>query len=100
MKLVENYNGATLTCHYDRHIGVYLGFIEGLDVKTSVQATSYEDLVDAFHEAVDGYMEDHSALSGFQTIRDREMVLERVAEGETLKCFDDDDPFSRRQFLR
>jgi hypothetical protein len=100
MKLVENYNGATLTFHYDRHTGTYLGFLDGLDVRTSVQATTYEQLIEAFHEAVDTYIEERFALKRFEVQHEREAALQRTPEGETLKVFADDDPYSRRQFLR
>ena len=78
MKLIEDYSGVTLTFHYDRHTGTYLGFLEGLSVETSVQAPSYEDLIDAFHEAVDTYTEDRFALASFCVRREREVTMKRT----------------------
>lgn len=97
MRLEDSYQGITLDFHYDGGTRTYIGFLEGLPVAASVQATSYDDLVEAFHEAVDMHVSDRFVMSRLYARHKRE-ATGRPTVGAELPH--EDDPYSRRQFLR
>lgn len=97
MRLEDNYQGITLNFHFDRATKTYIGFLEGLPVAASIQATTYENLVKAFHEAVDMHLSDRFVMPRLRARYEQAVTLQLIATAELSEA---DDPYSRRQFLR
>ena len=98
MRLEDSYQGVTLNFRYDRGTDTFIGFMEGLPVAASVQATTYEGLVEAFREAVDMHLGDRLIMSRLRARQQRAAVRRPEATVDGLQ--QDDDPYTRRQFLR
>lgn len=57
MKNIMNYKGYQARVDFDADDGIFVGRIAGIDDNVGFHADSVKDLVDAFHEAVDDYLE-------------------------------------------
>jgi predicted HicB family RNase H-like nuclease len=57
MKNIMNYKGYQARVDFDADDGIFVGRIAGIDDNVGFHAESVKDLVDAFHEAVDDYLE-------------------------------------------
>ena len=97
MRLEDSYQSVILNFDFDRATKTYIGYLEGLPVAASVQATTYENLVVAFHEAVDMHMSDRFMMSRLCVRSERAAKPRPTAAAEALQ---EDDPYTRRQFLR
>lgn len=100
MKLDNTYLGVTLTFRYDHVTNTFFGNLDGLPVSASVQATTYEDLIEAFRETVDTYSTDLFLMARLQAQHDREAKPRAMAGMDSSGDPGDADPYSRRQFLR
>lgn len=101
MKSELSYQGATLELHYDGMTGTYLGSLQGLPGgPVSVQAATYDDLLEAFHQAVDMHpmnlaiMARFMAGHGQDTPERIDPIVPPAPHGS------EQDPFRHRQFLR
>jgi hypothetical protein len=98
VKLEYSYQGATLEFHYDGMTGTYLGHLEGLPGgSVSIQAASHDDLVEAFHQAVDTHASNLAIMERFaaRQRKDASPGLAAIAPQGS-----EPDPFRHRQFLR
>ena len=107
MRLEKNYRGVELDFFYDSVTCTYIGNLEGLSYSVSVQAGDYEDLVQAFHDQVDTYFSGSRPMKYYEAEVERKAALARIAAGSHLRLaaekpevLDEDDPYSRRHFLR
>lgn len=57
MKNIMNYKGYQARVDFDADDGIFVGRIAGIDDHVGFHADSVKDLLDAFHEAVDDYLE-------------------------------------------
>jgi predicted HicB family RNase H-like nuclease len=57
MKNIMNYKGYQARVDFDADDGIFVGRIAGIDDNVGFHAESVKDLVEAFHEAVDDYLE-------------------------------------------
>jgi hypothetical protein len=102
MNLIEQYRGVTLRFRYDRITETYLGILEGLSLSTNLQAATYDGLVEAFRQAVDtrslAPIASPSLALSYQV--NRAEAFDAVVNEELPAQDGEDDPYSRRQFLR
>ena len=101
MKSERSYQGATLEFHYDGMTGTYLGSIRDLPGGlVSVQAASYDDLLEAFHQAVDIHAMNLVIMERFMAGRGQDTPARVDPIVLPAPLGSAQDPFRHRQFLR
>lgn len=112
MEFREIYRGITVTVRYDPITFTFMGNLSGLGHPVSIQAASYEDLQDTWMKAIDdALLTDNKPIADYaaemhQSQTKAKDTLGAAVESRVAVRADeppgsaDDDPFSRRRFLR
>jgi predicted HicB family RNase H-like nuclease len=92
MKNIMNYKGYQARVDFDPDDGIFVGRIAGIDDNVGFHADSVKDLVDAFREAVDDYLDacqkigkiPEKSYSGNVFLRVKENTHARAAKAAEL----------------